>query len=415
MAVLSLVFLIGSIVLGYLRKTNIGLMAVGLALILGIISGTPVSTIQAGFPTKLFVTLLGVMLMFSIAQENKTMELLARRVVALAGKRTNLIPIIVYVFSVVLAAVGPGTIPVMSIMAVFTCSLAAEMKISPLLLAPTSVLGAAAGGLTSIAPTGILGINLAEQSGVELAPVPYLINMLIAMTVYFIILYIILGGYKMKSNVDLSQLELPKFNGNQIITLIGILVMVVLVVGFGLDVGMVCFSVSMVYLVLRVADEKKSIQGIPWSTLVMVAGVNMLMSMALNLGGIDLLSAGLSTMMTPSTAPGVLGLTAGIMSWFSSTSGVVMPTLIPSIPGIIERVGSVSYLSMISAVTNTASAAGMSPLSTGGSLGLSAYSQVAKPTEAEAAKLFIQLFLISAGGVVVVALVSMTGVYNIFG
>jgi len=131
MAILSLIFLVGTIVLGFFRKTNMGLVAFGLALILGLIADVPVKTIQGGFPTKLFVTLLGVMLLFSIAQENKTMEQLARRIVSLAGKRTALIPIIVYVFSAVLAGVGPGTVPVMGIMAVFTCSLAAEMRISP--------------------------------------------------------------------------------------------------------------------------------------------------------------------------------------------------------------------------------------------------------------------------------------------
>ena len=128
MAILSLVFLFLAIFLGFWRKTNMGLVAFGLALVLGKIAGVAAKTIQAGFPTKLFVTLLGVMLLFSIAQENKTMEQMARRIISLAGKRTALIPVIVYAFSAVLAAVGPGTVPVMGLMAVFTCSLAAEMR-----------------------------------------------------------------------------------------------------------------------------------------------------------------------------------------------------------------------------------------------------------------------------------------------
>jgi di/tricarboxylate transporter len=318
-----------------------------------------VKTIQAGFPTGLFVTLLGVMMLFSIAQENKTMELLARRVVALAGKRTYLIPIIVYIFSVVLAAVGPGTVPVMGIMAVFTCSLAAEMKISPVLLSATSVLGAAGGGLTPIAPTGILGLSLASEQGITGIEFPYALNMLIAMTIYFIVIYIVLGGYKMKSNVDVSTvMEKVQFNGEQIITLVGMAVLVVCVIGLRYDVGLTSFTISMVLLLLKVANEKKAISNIPWSTLVMIAGINMLMAMVINLGGIDLLATGLSKLMTPVTAPGVLGLTAGIMSWFSSTSGVVMPTLIPTVTGIIENVGGgVSALALLSAITNTASAA----------------------------------------------------------
>ena len=414
MAALSLVFLLAAIILGFFRKTNMGLVAFGLALVLGQIAGVGTSTIQSGFPTKLFVTLLGVMLLFSIAQENKTMEQLARRIIGLAGKRIALIPIIVYVFSAILAAVGPGTVPVMGLMAVFTCSLAAEMRISPLLLSATSVLGAAAGGLTPIAPTGILGLSLAEEQGITGIAFPYAMNMVMAMTVYFIVIYIVLKGYKLRSNVDVAAMEKTPFDSKQWITLAGITVLVVAVVGLGFDVGLTSFTVAMILLLVNAGDQKKSIAGIPWSTLLMIAGINTLMAMVIDLGGIDLLANALATLMTPVTAPGVMGLTAGIMSFFSSTSGVVMPTLIPTVSAVAAEVGGVSELALISAITNTVSAAGMSPISTGGSMGLAAYSQIAKPSPEEQSKLFVRLFLVSIGGVITIALFGMTGVYDLF-
>ena len=146
----------------------------------------------------------------------------------------------------------------------------------------------------------------------------------------------------------------------------------------------------------------------------MISGINMLMALVIQLGGIDLLASGLAKLMSPVTAPGVMGLTAGIMSWFSSTSGVVMPTLIPTVTDVAAQVGGVSTLALLSAITNTASAAGMSPISTGGSMGLAAYTQIANPTEEERSKLFIQLFAVSIGGVIVIALFGMTGVYGLF-
>ncbi len=415
MAILSLVFLFLAIFLGFWRKTNMGLVAFGLALVLGKIAGVAAKTIQAGFPTKLFVTLLGVMLLFSIAQENKTMEQMARRIISLAGKRTALIPVIVYVFSAVLAAVGPGTVPVMGLMAVFTCSLAAEMRISPVLLSATSVLGAAAGGLTPIAPTGILGLSLAEEQGITGIALPYALNMVMAMTVYFVVIYIVLKGYQMKSQAEVSEMKITPLDRSQAITLAGIVLLVVLVVGMGYDVGLTSFTIAMVLLLAKAGDQKKAIAGIPWGTLLMIAGINTLMAMVIALEGIDLLADGLASLMTPATAPGIMGVTAGIMSFFSSTSGVVMPTLIPTVSGVAAQVGGVSALSLISAITNTASAAGMSPISTGGSMGLAAYSQIAQPTPEEQSRLFVQLFLVSIGGVIVIALFGMTGAYNWFG
>ena len=414
-AALSLVFLIGAILIGFFRKINMGFVAFGLSLVLAQIAGVASKTVIAGFPTKLFVTLLGVMFLFSIAQQNRTLELLARRIVDMAGNRTNLIPIIVYIFSAILAGVGPGPVPVMSLMAVFTCSLAAEMKTSPVLLSATSVLGAAAGGLTPIAPTGILGLSLAEEQGITGIEFPYAMNMVMAMTVYFIVIYIVLKGYRLKSAIDLSAKEKTSFNREQKITLIGIAVLVVTVIFMGYDVGLMSYTIAFVLLLFRVADEKKSVASIPWGTLLMISGINMLMALVIQLGGIDLLASGLAKLMNPVTAPGVMGLTAGIMSWFSSTSGVVMPTLIPTVTDVAAQVGGgVSTLALLSAITNTASAAGMSPISTGGSMGLAAYTQIANPTEEERSKLFIQLFAVSIGGVFVIAIFGMTGVYGLF-
>ena len=414
MAVLSLVFLLAAIGLGFFRKTNMGIVAFGMCLILGKISGLSVKVLQSGFPTKLFITLLGVMLLFSIAQENKTLEQIARRIISLAGKHVYLIPIVVYVFSTILAAVGPGTVPVMSIMAVFTCSLAAEMKISPLLLSATSVLGAAAGGCTPIAATGILGASLAEQQGITGIAFPLEMNILMAMTVYFIVIYFVLGGYKMKADVDYKTAELPSYSKEQFITMIGMGLMVIAVIFFKSDVGFTSFTVAAALLLLKVADQKQAISHIPWGTLFMIAGINTLMAMVIKLKGIALLAAGLAAIMTPFTAPGIMGLTAGIMSFFSSTSGVVMPTLIPTVSDVAVKVGGVSAISLISAIVNTASAAGMSPISTGGSMGLAAYSQVANASAEEQSKLFVRLFAVAIGGVIVIAMFAMTGAYNIF-
>lgn len=239
--------------------------------------------------------------------------------------------------------------------------------------------------------------------------------MVMAMTVYFIVIYIVLKGYRLKSAVDLSVKEKISFNTQQKITLAGIAVLVVTVIFMGFDVGLMSYTIAFVLLLFRVADEKKSVASIPWGTLLMISGINMLMALVIQLGGIDLLASGLARLMSPVTAPGVMGLTAGIMSWFSSTSGVVMPTLIPTVTDVAAQVGGgVSTLALLSAITNTASAAGMSPISTGGSMGLAAYTQIANPTEEERSKLFIQLFAVSIGGVIVIALFGMTGVYGLF-
>ncbi|MBQ6424253.1 MAG: hypothetical protein IJJ93_03150, partial [Acidaminococcaceae bacterium] len=84
MALLSLGLLLLAIFLGFFRHMNTGLLAIGFALILGRLSGISDKEIISGFNYSLFMILLGVTYLFSLAQLNGSLELLAKKVVALA-------------------------------------------------------------------------------------------------------------------------------------------------------------------------------------------------------------------------------------------------------------------------------------------------------------------------------------------
>ena len=107
-----------------------------------------------------------------------------------------------------------------------------------------------------------------------------------------------------------------------------------------------------------------------------------------------------------------MGLTAGIMSWFSTTTSVVMPTLIPTIPGILEKLcGDVNVMQMLSSVVNTSFAAAVSPLSAGGGIVLATYVQLTSCKEEEQSKWFKNLFLIAILCVVLMVIVDALGIY----
>lgn len=86
--VIALLFLVAAIVIGFVRNINVGFTCLGLSLILGIIGGVGTSTILGGFPSKLFMTLLGTMFFFSLLQENHTLELLSKKMVNQDRRRT---------------------------------------------------------------------------------------------------------------------------------------------------------------------------------------------------------------------------------------------------------------------------------------------------------------------------------------
>lgn len=413
MALLSLFSLAGAIFLGFFRKMNTGLVCIGFALLLGKIAGMADRDIIGGFNYSLFLMLLGVTYLFGLAEINGTLKLLTRKITVLAGKHTYMIPVVMYVFATVLSALGPGTIPTTAIMMVFGMTLAVEMKINPAMLAAIIFLGAAGGGMSPLAATGIIGLDLCQGFGLTGIELPLLVNGVLSSTVYAALVYVAFGGYKLKSDVVLQFSDIPAFNKEQIVTLIGIAVMVGLVMLFKVNVGLASFTVAMVLSFLRVSDEEQALKKIPWGTLLLICGVGVLMNVIIALGGIDLLSASLASVMSAKTATTILGVTAGVMSWFSSTSGVVMPTLIPTIPHIIQQmsisVNPVEWVTAISMVSNTA---GISPLSTGGALALAAYSAEAGAAAGELDRLFIKMFSISAAGVVTLSILAYFGFYR---
>lgn len=195
-------------------------------------------------------------------------------------------------------------------------------------------------------------------------------------------------------------------------TLFGFAVMIVACAVFRRNVGLAAFAVSILLLVLNAADEKMAIKNVPWSTLLMVTGVGTLMSIVLKVGGVKLLSGMLASIMTPSTAVGIQGLSAGILSWFSSALGVVWPTMVPTVGEIAAQVG-VKPDGLITIMCLTASFAGFSPASTGGSLILAANATDPEFTKEKENKLFLQLFLLSSLLLALTVIAAFAGVYSI--
>lgn len=412
MALLSLLFLLLAIFLGFVRKMNTGLLCIAFALVLGRMSGVSDAVIMKGFNSSLFIMLLGVTYLFSMAQINGSLDLLAQKVIALAGRRVYLIPIIIYVFSIVLAALGPGSVPTMAIMMVFSMSLAAEMKISPVLLSTLTVLGSCAGGLSPLAATGIIGANLCAEFGLTGIENDFLLNGVFSFTVYAVIVYVWLGGYKLRAAEDVGEKVIPSFNRKQLLTIAGIVAMVFMVMLLHINVGLVSFAVAAVLSFLRVSEEAKAIRHIPWNTLLLITGVGVLMQLIIDLGGINILSAALVSIMSAKSAAAVMGLTSGIMSWFSSSSGVVMPTLLPTVPHIAQQLGGVNELELASSITTISHVAAISPLSTGGALALAAYASAANANQKQQQNLFMKMFGVSALGVSVLCVFSYFGIFH---
>ena len=351
-----------------------------------------------------------------MASANDTLELFSKKVVALVGKHTVLIPVLMFFLSAFISAIGPGHIAAGILMTTFAMYLAFEMDINPVATALFAKLGANAGCASPLSLTGVLAKSLAEPLGYDGFGLHLFLSTLISGFLFTLILYIAFKSYKVKADNPLKLSEISKFNRDHLCTIAAIIVMVICCIGFQLDTGLFAFVAASVLILLGCADEKKAIKSIPWGTLVFICGVGALINVIKKLGGIDLISNFLTGLMTEKTATPILAATSGILSWVSSTTGVVMPALFPIAADVAaEFAGSVNFVELISTVVATSFAAAISPLSTGGAIIMSSYSAARETSNEEMNKMFKQLFLLSVANVALNVLLSALGMFNLFG
>ena len=435
LAILSLVVLGIVVAIGFIKKVNLGFLALGAAFILGTLGGMKAKAITSGFDSSMFVTLVGVTFLFGMASQNGTLDLFSKKIIALVGKHTVLIPVLMFFLSAFISAIGPGHIAAGILMTTFAVYLAFEMDINPVTTALFAKLGANAGCASPLSLTGVLAKSLSEKeldkivsgtlsdpAGVLTAqlqnynPAHIFFSTLLSGLIFTLIIYIATKSYKVKADNPLKLKDIPKFNRAQTYTILAIIAMVILCIGFKFDTGLTAFVAASILILLGAADEKKAIKGIPWGTLVFICGVGTLISVINQLGGISLISDFLTGHMGPRSANPILAATSGILSWVSSTTGVVMPALFPIASEVVIKFApNLHFQELIAALTATSFAAAISPLSTGGAIIMSSISASKETTNEENNKMFKDLFLLSVANVAINVLLAALGVFSLGG
>ena len=410
-ALISLIVLVAVILLGFFLKVNVGLVAILAVTIFATFIGQSDSKVIGGFGASLFIMMLGVSFLCSVAISNGSLELMSRKFLKLAGGHAIVAPILIYMIGAGIAAIGPGCVPALGIVAALSLPLGKSTGYSSVMLALIGEIGSFAGRFSPITPESVLIRSLAEPQNISGYQVPLILYAIVTTLVLSLVVFLVFGGFTAKTT-KMENEELPRFTPHQVLTLVGFLIVIVACAFFKRNVGLISFAVGIFLVVIRAADEKAVFKTISWSTLLMVTGFGMLMETVINVGGVDLLSNTLASVMTPKTAVAIQGLTAGIMSWFSSAIGVVWPTLVPTVGDIAAKVG-VSANGLISIMALTAAFAGLSPASTGGGLIMAANATDPEFTKEKENKLFLQLFGTSALTLALIVVAALVGLYSI--
>jgi di/tricarboxylate transporter len=400
--VASLVALLAAIVLSCTTRLNVGLIATAFAWIIGVfLAGWTADAVAAGFPTNLFLTLAGVTLLFAVAELNGAIDAVAHQAMRLARGRARLVPIVIFLIAMAISTIGPGAIATVALLAPIAMALGARYGLSPLVIGLMVANGANAGNLSPISAVGV--VANAKMASIGLGGHEWrvwLANFAAHVAVGLAAWLMFGRPRETATDAPAAATEHPAITREQWLTLGVIAIWIVAVIGWKVHVGFGAFTGGVLLVALGAADETAAVKRMPWSTILMVCGVSLLINVLEKTGGMELFTGLLARLATPATIDGVIALVTGAISTWSSTSGVVLPTFLPAIPSLVARVGGGDPLAVALSINVGSSLVDVSPLSTLGALCVAA---VADPVAARSlfrAMLIWGLSMILVGAVI---------------
>ncbi len=402
LAWISLGALIVAVTLSIVSSVNVGVVSLALAWLVGVyLGGMRVGQVIGNFPTDLLINLVGITLLFGMANINGTLGRVAARAVRACRGNAGVIPIMLFVIALALSSIGPGNIATTAIMAPMAMAVGARAAVPPFLMALMVGNGAQAGALSRFAPTGIIVNTNMDMIGLSGYETQTYLNNLAAHVVVTFAAYFLFGGWRLftkrptppeiaqsdqaGSRMDDAIIDVEPFDAKHWLTLAVLTALVVSVIWLRTHVGMAALTGAAVLSLLKAANEKEAIKRMPWSVILMVCGVTVLIGVLSAQRGIELFTDLLARMATPDSVTFVIALVTGAVSAYSSTSGVVLPAFLPTVPGLAERLGA-DPIAIASSMNVGGHLVDLSPLSTIGALCIAAL-----PNEADGKKLFNQL------------------------
>jgi Na+/H+ antiporter NhaD/arsenite permease-like protein len=387
LSVIAFLVLVLAFAWGSITAVNAGLIAIVAAYVVGVLlAGLSVAQVTAQFPANLFFILLGATLLFSIVRVTGTIDLLAVWAERLAQGKGIRVPILMFALTAFLATAGAFTPAAVAIVAPVALALGARFGISELAMGLVIVQGANAGAFSPVNPFGVVANQMLAQANAPGGALALYINCFLFNAVVAVVAYSLVQwwfsrpaeegavtaaagpvGVEGQARSSAASTDQPvELNLIRALSLLGIVALLVLTLGFGLDVGVAALVTSLVLIAIRPAIQKPALQGVAWSAILLVTGIVTYVGVLEEIGAVAELQSSIATLGSSSIATLVTSYVVGFVSAFASTTGTlgaIIPLVVPlATDPLLTPVGVVTAIAIASSVVD------VSPMSTSGAL-----------------------------------------------
>jgi len=398
--IIPLIILVVMFVVATKWPLNIGVM--GLVASFGVgyfMLGMTDKEILADFPANIVITIIGVTYFFSMAQRNGTIDIIVQSCVRMVRGKTLLLPWVFFLMAAALTSLGTFSPAAVALLAPAAIGLAYESRIHPVVMGAFLINGAHAGGFSPLSVAGVLVHDIAVKNGFPISQgalftASFAINLILS--VLTVVLFALLGKLREGDgqHADLETGSTGRPHGQQILTLVLIVAMLVCALGFHMPIGFVALSAGLLLAFVNIKEHQTFIGGISWSTVLLVAGMITYVSLLQHVGVIDTLAEQALALGAPLLVALVLCYVIGVGSAFASSTAL-LTAFIP-LAGPLLATSSLSASGTVAALAIAATVVDVSPFSTDGAL------VVANARGNDRQRVYKQLMMY-AGGVVLVA------------
>ncbi|MEO3802124.1 SLC13 family permease [Nonomuraea sp. B1E8] len=402
LATLSIIVLAALLAATLIPGFDLGLGALAAAFLLGLAAGVPANDVTGFFPADFFVLIVGVTALFAVAQRNGTLDWLLDLLLRLAGGRLVLISLVPFAIGAVLTAAGTLPAAATAIVSPIALGFAARYRTSPLIAAVLGVTGIISGLLSPLAVYGVTARELSTKLGIGLpgsGPVAFLSGGLLAGLVVCAGLLVVGlwsggiprgraavsattrpagpgaavqdpgpgtaapepepasgGGGTRTATVAAPAPATPQTRpGARAFTLLCMLAVVALSVGFDMNVGYLGLTAALVLQLVFRLPVDAIVSRIPWNVVLLIGGLLTYVGLMQHLGAFKQISDLLTIEGSPLLSLLVLCYIAGLTSFAASSIAVfatVMPLLPPLVAAGVSPVGGVLALALASVLVD---------------------------------------------------------------
>jgi Na+/H+ antiporter NhaD/arsenite permease-like protein len=378
--VLLIMFVIGSVI-----AINIGVLGFVAAFVVGtFFGGLSVKDIYSAFPVDMFILLAGVTYLFAIAQNNGTLNLIMNWGLRLVRGNLALLPWVIFGLSALLTSVGASTVAVAPILFPIGLRLAFQYNINPILMGTLISTGMYAGSFSPLNIFGLVVNGIMQSEGLPHSPGLLFLNCFLFYILISFLVFVVFGGLKRRPALQdyiaaaadgvhrpdssganpAEQAEgLTLYKG---ITLASIVFLVVIALGFGVNMGFGAFMVGLALALMAPKKQADVLKQMPWSVMMMVTGIMTYVGVMEKIGTLDYMTELIASVGNPVLAALAACYVGGVVSSFASTTGF-LAAVIPLAAPILQD-STISSIGVVSAIAIASSVVDLSPFSTNGAL-----------------------------------------------